>query len=162
MKSHGFPPWVILVVLGSLSFLLLHLHFTTAWEGLYAPQPWTGWESAAREGVLEPWFGSTPVSLRVSQTVLGGLAFVVGLLRSDEPWRAGVALWVGVLIPLIPVLFGRTVLTDTGLLVVSPMSDEPLTWLAIPLESIRVVVPLFVGIAASRIVFWLRRIVFGT
>lgn len=162
MKSHGFPPWVVLVVLGAISFLLLHLHFTTAWEGLYAPQPWSGWESAAREGLLEPWFGSTPGSLRVTQAVLGGLALVVGLLRTDDPWRAGLALWIGVLIPLIPVLFGRTVLTDTGLLVVSPMSDEPLTWMAIPLEAVRAGVPLFAGIAASRILVWLRRMVFGT
>lgn len=161
MKSYGFPPWVVLVVLGALTFLLLHLHFTTAWEGLYAPEPWSGLETAAREGLLEPWFGSTPGSLRVTQTVLGTLAVVVGLLRSDEPWRAGLALWVGVLIPLIPVLFGRTVLTDTGLLVVSPMSDEPLTWLALPLETVRAGVPLFAGIAVSRIIFWLRRVILG-
>lgn len=161
MKSHGFPPWVVLVVLGALTFLLLHLHFTTAWEGLYAPQPWSGLEAAAREGLLEPWFGSTPGSLRVTQTVLGGLALVVGLLRSDDPWRAGLALWVGVLVPLIPVLFGRTVLTETGLLVVTPMSDEPLTWLALPLESVRVGVPIAVGIAAARVLFWLRRVVVG-
>lgn len=161
MRSYGFPPWVVLVVLGALTFLLLHLHFTTAWETLYAPQPWSGLETAAREGLLQPWFGSTPGSLRVTQAVMGGLALVVGLLRTDDPWRAGLALWVGVLIPLIPVLFGRTVLTETGLLVVTPMSDEPLTWLALPLEALRVGVPVFGGIFASRLLLWLRRVVFG-
>lgn len=161
MRSYGFPPWVVLVVLGALTFLLLHLHFTTAWENLYAPQPWSGLETAAREGLLQPWFGSTPGSLRVTQVVLGGLALVVGLLRTDDPWRAGLALWLGVLIPLIPVLFGRTVLTETGLLVVTPMSDEPLTWLALPLEALRVGVPVFGGIFASRLLLWLRRAAFG-
>lgn len=159
MRSYEFPPWV--VVLGAITFLLLHLHFATAWESLYAPQPWAGMEDAARTGLLEPWFGSTPVSLRVTQAVLAGLALVVGLLRTDDSWKAGLALWVGVLIPLIPVLFGRTVLTETNLLVVTPMSDAPLTWLALPLETLRVGVPLLAGIVASRVLLWLRRVILG-
>lgn len=161
MKSYGFPPWVVLVALGALAFLLLDLHFTTAWETLYAPEPWSGWEQAARTGLLGPWFGSTPRSLRVTQTVLGTLALVVGLMRTDDPWNASLALWIGVLIPLIPVLVGRTILTDSGLLVVSPMSDEPLTWLAIPLEAFRVGAPLVIGVVASRLLLWFRRVVFG-
>lgn len=162
MKSHGFPPTVVLVVLGAITFLLLHLHFVTVWDQLYAVQPWAGLEKAARTGLLEPWFGSTPRSLRVSQAVLGVVALVVGLLRTDDPWRAGLSLWIGVLIVLLPVLTGRTFLSETGLLVVAPMSGEPLTWLAIPLEMVRVGLPVFVGIAASRMLYLLRRAIFGT
>lgn len=159
--KYEFPPWVVLVVMGALVFMLLDLHFTTAWESLYAPEPWAGMEQAARTGVLEPWFGSTPRSLRVTQTVLGGLAFVVGLVRTDDPWNAGMALWIGVLIPLIPVLVGRTILNETGLLVVTPMSEEPLTWLALPLEAVRVGAPILAGVLASRLLLGFRRLIFG-
>lgn len=162
MKSHGFPPTVVLVVLGAMTFLLLHLHFVTVWDQLYAVEPWTGLENAARTGLLEPWFGSTPRSLRVTQTVLGVVALIVGLLRTAGPWRAGLSLWIGVLLVLLPVLVGRTFLSETGLLVVAPMSGEPLTWLAIPLEAVRVGLPVFAGIAVSRVLFALRRAVFGS
>lgn len=161
MSLKEFPPWVLVVILGAVTFVMLHIHFVTAWEELYAAAPWEGFEAAAREGLLDPWFGSTPRSLRVSQGVLLVLAAVVGIMRADDAMKAGVALWVGVLIPLIPVLFVRAVTTDSGLVTLSPMTDLPITWFSIPLEALRTAAPVFVGILAGLILRRTVGILFG-
>lgn len=152
MKRGDFPPWVLVVLLGSVTFVMLHIHFVTAWEDLYLVAPWAGFEAAAREGVLGPWFGSTPRSLRVTQTVLFVLAGVLGVMRAGEGMKTAVGLWIGVLLPLIPVLVARAVTSKTGLITVTPMSDQPMTWMALPLEGLRTATPIFLGVLAGLLV----------
>lgn len=156
-----FPPWVIIAVLGAITFLLLDLHFVTSWEQLYAAGAWPGLQATARGGLMEPWFGGTPMSLRMTQGAFFVLAFVVSLMRSNDAAMAGLALWVGVLIPLVPVLVGRTLLSGTGLTTFAPMSDEPLVWMAVPLEAVRVGVPIVAGVLAGAILRFLGRLFFG-
>lgn len=155
MKGGDFPPRVLVVVLGAVTFVMLHIHFVTAWEALYAAAPWPGFEEAAREGVLGPWFGSTPRSLRVTQTVLFVLACVLGIMRAGEGMKTALGLWAGVLLPLIPVLVARAITSETGLITITPMSDQPMTWMAVPLEAIRTAAPIFLGVLAGLV---LRRI----
>lgn len=160
MSRRGLAPWVLVVVLGAATFIILHIHFVTAWEQLYAPAPWPGFEAAARRGLIDPWFGSSPRSLRVTQTVLLVLATVVGVMRSGEGFKSGLALWVGVMIPLIPVLFIRLATADTTLVTLSPMTGGEITWLSLPLEAVRTAAPIFLGIFAGMLVRWLFDLVF--
>lgn len=161
MSGRQLAPWYLVVVLGAVTFLMLHIHFVTVWEELYAVSPWPGFEAAAREGLVEPWFGSSPRSLRVTQTVLFGLAAVLGVMRSREGLRTALALWLGVLLPLIPVLLVRAVTSETGLATISSMSELPITWLALPLEALRTGAPVFAGVLAGLIVKGLWDLVFG-
>lgn len=161
MSKGRVAPWFLVVVLGAVTFIMLHLHFITAWEELYVVSPWPGLEAAAREGLLEPWFGSTPRSLRVTQIVLFGLAGVLGVMRSQEGLKTALALWLGVLLPLIPVLVARAVTSDAGLVTISPMSDLPISWLALPLEALRTGAPVFAGVLAGLIVKGLADLLFG-
>lgn len=156
-----FPPWVVIAVVGAVTFLVLDLHFVTTWEELYAAAAWPGLQETARGSLVEPWFGGTPMSLRITQGTLFVLATVVALMRPDDSASAGLALWVGVLIPLIPVLLGRAVLSGTALTTFAPMSDAPLTWLALPVEAVRVGVPILVGVIAGGILRFLGRVLFG-
>lgn len=161
MSSGRFAPWYLVVVLGAVAFIMLHIHFITAWEALYVTAPWPGLEAAAREGLVDPWFGSTPRSLRVSQVVLFGLAGVLGVMRSKEGMKTALALWLGVLLPLIPVLVARAVTSEAGLVTISPMTDVPISWLALPLEALRTGVPIFVGVLAGLIVKGVFDVLFG-
>lgn len=161
MSGRRLAPWYLVVVLGAVTFIMLHIHFVTGWEQLYVASPWPGFEAAAREGLIEPWFGSTPRSLRVTQTVLFGLAVVLGVMRSQEGVKTALALWLGVLLPLIPVLFVRAVTSDAGLVTVSSMSDLPITWLALPLEALRTGAPVFGGVLAGLMLKGLWDLVFG-
>lgn len=162
MRMKGeFPPWALIMVLGAVAFLLLDLHFVTSWEQLYAETAYSGVRDAARGGLVEPWFGSTPTSLRMTLGALFLLATAVSLIRTDDAAMAGVALWVGVLIPLVPVLLGRTILSGTGLTTFAPMSDEPLVWLAVPVEAARVGVPILAGVMAGGILRFVGRVLFG-
>lgn len=157
-----FPPYVVVAVIGAVTFLMLDLHFVTSWEQLYAAAAWPGLQATARGSLVEPWFGSTPMSLRLTQGGLVVLAMIVSLMRSEDAGMAGLALWVGVLIPLVPVLLGRTILSGTALTTFAPMSDEPLIWLAIPVEAVRVGVPILVGVVAGRVLSWTGRALFGS
>lgn len=157
-----FPPWAIIAVVGAVAFLLLDLHFVTSWEELYAAGTWPGIREAARGSLLEPWFGSTPRSLRLTMGTFFVLATLVSLMRTDDMMAAGIALWVGVLIPLVPVLLGRTVLSGTGLTTFAPMSEEPLVWMAVPMEALRIGVAIVAGILAGAVLRLLGRFVFGT
>lgn len=156
-----FPPWAVIGVLGALTFLLLDLHFVTSWEALYAAHTWPGLREAARGSLMEPWFGSSPESLRLTQGTFFVLAVIVSLMRTDDAATAGIALWVGALIPLVPVLLGRTLLSGTGLTTFAPMSDEPLVWMAVPIEAVRVGVAILAGILAGGILRLVGRFVFG-
>lgn len=160
MKAE-FPPWALIGVLGAVTFLVLDLHFVTTWEELYAAAAWPGLQEAARGSLVEPWFGSTPMSLRITQGTLFVLATIVALMRSDDAGTAGLALWIGVLIPLVPVLLGRAVLSGTALTTFAPMSDEPLTWLAIPAEAVRVGVPILAGVMMGAVLRFFGRLLFG-
>lgn len=157
-----FPPYVVIAVVGAVAFLMLDLHFVTTWEELYATAAWPGLREAARGSLMEPWFGSTPMSLRMTQGALFVLALVVSLIRSKDMGTAGLALWVGVLIPLVPVLLGRTILSGTALTTFAPMSERPLVWLAVPVEAVRVGVPILLGVAAGAILSYIGRALFGT
>lgn len=157
-----FPPYVLVAVVGAVTFLMLDLHFVTSWEQLYATAVWPGVQGAARGSLVEPWFGGTPMSLRLTQGALFVLATIIALMRSDDAARAGLALWVGVLVPLVPVLLGRTILSGTALTTFAPMSDQPLIWLAVPVEAVRVGVPIALGVIAGAILTWLGRALFGT
>lgn len=160
MSGRSLAPWVLIVVLGAVTFIILHIHFVTVWEDLYAVAPWPGFESAARRGLIGPWFGSTPRSLRVTQAVLFVLAAVLGVMRSGEGIKTGAALWAGVLIPLIPVLFIRVATSDTGLVTLSPMTGGDITWMSLPLEAVRTAAPIFLGILAGGIVRWFFEVLF--
>lgn len=157
-----FPPWVVIAVAGAIAFLLLDLHFVTSWEELYAAGTWPGVREAARGGLLEPWFGSTPRSLQLTMGTFFVLAVIVSLMRTDDSAAAGIALWVGVLIPLVPVLLGRTVLSGTGLTTFAPMSDEPLVWMAVPLETLRIGVSIAAGVVAGAALRFVGRFLFGS
>lgn len=157
-----FPPWVVIAVVGAVTFLVLDLHFLTTWEELYATAAWPGLQETARGSLVEPWFGSTPMSLRITLGTLFVLATVVSLMRPNDAGTAGLALWFGVLIPLIPVLLGRTILSGTALTTFAPMSDRPLIWLAIPVESVRVGIPILAGIVAGGILRFFGRVLFGS
>lgn len=156
-----FPPYVIVAVVGAITFLLLDLHFVTSWEELYAAAAWPGLQATARGSFLEPWFGSTPMSLRLTQGTFFVLAVVISLMRTDDSIAAGLALWVGVLIPLVPVLLGRTLLSGTGLTTFAPMSDQPLVWMAVPIEAVRVGIPILLGVVAAGVLRFLGRTLFG-
>lgn len=156
-----FPPYVIIAVVGAITFLLLDLHFVTSWEELYAAAAWPGLQATARGSLMEPWFGSTPLSLRLTQGTFFLLAVAISLMRTDDSMTAGLALWVGVLIPLVPVLLGRTLLSGTGLTTFAPMSDEPLVWMAVPIEALRVGIPILLGVMAAGVLRFLGRALFG-
>lgn len=156
-----FPPYILIAVVGAVTFLMLDLHFVTAWETLYVSAVWPGLQEAARGGLVEPWFGSTPMGLQVTQGALFVLATIVALMRSRDAGKAGLALWVGVLIPLVPVLLGRTVLSGTALTTFAPMSDEPLIWMAVPVEAVRVGVPILAGVVAGGVLRFVGRTLFG-
>lgn len=157
-----FPPYVVVAVIGAVTFLMLDLHFVTSWEELYATAAWPGLQETARGSLVEPWFGSTPMSLRLTQGTLFLLATIVSLMRTEDAGMAGLALWVGVLIPLVPVLLGRTILSGTALTTFAPMSDRPLIWMAVPVEAVRVGVPILVGVVAGGILSWMGRALFGS
>lgn len=161
MSRRGLAPWVLVVVLGAVTFVILHIHFVTVWEDLYAVAPWPGFESAARRGLIAPWFGNSPRSLRVTQLVLFVLAGVLGVMRSGEGLKTGAALWAGVLIPLVPVLFVRVATSDTGLVTLSPMTGSDITWMSLPLEAVRTAAPIFLGVLAGMILRWMFDVVLG-
>lgn len=154
MSPRKLAPWFLVVVLGAVTFIILHIHFITVWEELYVVSPWPGLEAAAREGLVDPWFGSTPRSLRVTQVVLFALAGVLGVMRHDEGLRTALALWLGVMLPLIPVLVARTITSEAGLVTISPMSSDPMTWLALPLEALRTAAPVFGGVLVGLVIRW--------
>lgn len=157
-----FPPYIVIAVVGAVAFLMLDLHFVTAWEELYVTAVWPGLQETARGGLVEPWFGSTPMSLRLTQGTLFVLATIVALMRSDDAGKAGLALWVGVLIPLVPVLLGRTILSGTALTTFAPMSDQPLIWMAVPVEAARVGVSILAGVLVGGILRFFGKVLFGS
>ena len=154
MAKRDFPPFILAAVLGALTFAFLHLHFVTAWQELYVRSAWPGFDEAARRGLIQPWFTNSPRSLRVTEIVLFGLAFAVGLTRKSRPWFTATAVWVGVMVPLVPVLIARSFLSGSKILTITVFSQGDIPALALLYEAVRTGVPIFAGMAAAMIVLW--------
>ncbi|HKK27998.1 MAG TPA: hypothetical protein VKB18_07935 [Gemmatimonadota bacterium] len=155
MARKEFPSFILAGILGALTFAFLHLHFVTAWQELYVQSAWPGFEQAARRGLIQPWFTNSPRSLRVTEIVLFGLSFVVGLVRGNRPWGMATAVWVGVMTPLIPVLIARSFLSGSKILTITVFSHGDIPTLALLYEAVRTGVPIFAGMAAATILLWL-------
>jgi hypothetical protein len=160
-RSKDFPPLIVAVVLGALTFGFLHLHFVTSWQELYVNAPWPGFEQAARRGIIQPWFTNSPRSLRVTEVVLFGLAFLVGLIRGAQPWVTSLALWLGVMIPLVPVLVARSLLANSRILTITVFGHGDIPTLALVYEAVRTGVPIVVGMLCAMILLVLWRALFG-
>lgn len=146
-----FPGWVAVLLIGSFVFLFAHVHFAQTWETLYVVEPWPGFEESARRGLIDPWFGNSPRSLWVTQEVLFALAIVIGLMRSERVWTAGLVFWLGVMLPLIPFLLFRSLRSDAGFLATSPLVESGLWSTAILLEAGRTALPIALGLVCARI-----------
>lgn len=162
MANKDFPPLILAGVLGALTFAFLHLHFVTAWQELYVRSAWPGFEQAARRGLIQPWFTNSPRSLRVTEVVLFGLAAAVGLTRRSRPWATATALWVGVMIPLVPVLIARSFLSGSKILTITVFSRGDIPTLAVLYEAVRTGAPIFAGMLAATILVWLGRALKGS
>lgn len=163
-----FPPAVVLLVVGAITFAALYEHFVHAWQDLYLAAEFAGVQAAAVEGVLEPWRGLRDPAVRtlreslwLTQAVPAVVALALGMLRSVRGRWRGVALWGGLLVPLVPLLVVRVLLPGSPLTSFGPVTNEPLAWAALYLEPFRVAAPVFLGIYAGAAVRALGRMLAG-
>ncbi len=91
------------LLVGTLTFLVLHLIFVFAWSRFFLAAPWPGYEESARRGLLEPWFINTPRSLWLTRAAFAVLAFVFAFARRRRRWPGALLLWTGAAVGVIAV-----------------------------------------------------------
>jgi hypothetical protein len=161
MAQKDFPPWILAAVLGALTFAFLHLHFVSSWQELYVSAPRPGFGEAARRGLIDPLFADSSRSLRLTEAVLFALALVTGLTRGRRPWSTAVAVWIGVMLPLVPVLVARSVLSGQKVLTVSAFGQGEIPAIALVYEAVRTGAPIFAGMTCAVVLLWLWHLIFG-
>jgi hypothetical protein len=161
MAQKDFPPWILAAVLGALTFAFLHLHFVSSWQELYVSAPRLGFGDVAHRGLIDPVVANSSRSLRLTEAVLFALALVTGLTRGRRPWSTAVAIWVGVMLPLVPVLVARSVLSGERVLSVSAFGQGKIPAVALVYEAVRTGVPILAGMTCAVVILWLWHLLFG-
>ena len=87
--------WIVSLLTGLLTFLVLHLLFVSAWDRHFAAAPWPGYEESARRGLIEPWFINSPRSLWLTRAAFFMVALVAALGRRAKRWPHAALLWAG-------------------------------------------------------------------
>lgn len=144
------PPWPVLAVVGTILGVALHDHYLVSWQELYLVADWSGPGELFRAGVVVPWRAVTDASLReahnslwLGQVVPACVALAMAALPSVDRLRKGLVLWIGMLLPIVPLLLVRVMLPDSGLLNFGSGTAEPLVGQAVYLEPVRVAIPIF-------------------
>lgn len=160
------PPWPVLAVVGTILGVALHDHYLVAWEELYLAQDWQGLGQMLEAGVLVPWRGVTDGAVReahnslwMGQVVPACVALAMAVLPSVDRLRKGLVLWLGMLLPIVPLLLVRVMLPDSGLLDFGSVSTVPMVGQAVYLEPIRIAVPIFGAVLLAGVVREVTRIV---
>lgn len=152
-----FPPWMAVAVVGGLLFAALHQQFLTVWEESYTLQPWPGYVEMFKETILRPWRtamqeGGYNSPLWLTGAAPAGIGLLLGMLRSaDSPGRP-LALWIGIVVPLLALLVTRTVLAGQEMGAMGAEVGDPVAVQALLFEPVRVGVSVVVGIAAAAVI----------
>ncbi len=162
MANKDWSTLIVALLLGALTFAFLNGYFVASWQVLYVGSSWPSLSELVRRGVVEPWLVDSPLGLRVTEGVLFGLSLLVGLIRGREPWSSAFAVWLGVMLPLVPVLVARSLLSNSRLLTMSVFGHGDIPSLAILYEAVRTGLPIFAGILIAMVLVWLGRVLFSS
>jgi hypothetical protein len=124
---------------GLALFLLLHLFFFLAWDAVFAPRPWPGYEDAMRSGTIEPWFVHSPASLWLTRAVVFAAALAIALASHRARWSNALAFWAGTA--------GGVVVTYAT----TTVRSLPWGWLGFVLYPLRVLIPVVLGTALGEL-----------